>query len=84
MFDPMQDESDIRAARSAYNARKSESSLIAWICSPEWTSAIGYDLPGNRGSVKGRSSYGVEHSASGEIQAYTRDHVDGFAQGEGL
>ena len=37
MHDPKQDRQDIDEARSRYNARKTESSLIAWICSPEWT-----------------------------------------------
>lgn len=39
MISHLDDEESIRDARSAYNARKTESTLIAWICSPEWTTA---------------------------------------------
>lgn len=30
------DSRDVREARSRYNARRTESSLIAWVCSPQW------------------------------------------------
>lgn len=36
MFDPIADEDAINTARSRYNARKTESPLIAWICSDTW------------------------------------------------
>lgn len=33
------DAQDLRRARSRYNSRQTDSVLIAWICSPEWTMA---------------------------------------------
>lgn len=87
MFDPIQDEDDINDARSAYNARKSESSLIAWICSPEWTRAHYPTLPRLTGvswSAKGSAKYQTSGIVSGEIEAYTRDHVDMWQTGGGL
>ncbi len=86
MFDPMSDETDIRTARSRYNARRTESSLVAWICSPEWTK-----VSSNPSGMRGMRVYsGVGYTVgradvmSGEINAYTRDHVDAFTTGEGL
>lgn len=83
MFDPMSDESDIRTARSRFNARKTESPLIAWICSDVWTHPTEwtrYPDQYTRGLVhtSGEGTYG-DNVASGEINAYMRDHVDAFA-----
>jgi len=87
MHDPMSDKADIDSARSRYNARRTESSLIAWICSDVWKHPHYPTLPRLTGvswSVKGSAKYDKSGIVSGEINAYTRDHVDGFATGEGL
>lgn len=85
---------DVTAARAAYAARKTDSSLIAWVSSEEWTDTRSYRFaPGEsqhgrdfRGSVYCDQSCVVPSgtTVSGEINAYTRDHVDMFAQGEGI
>jgi hypothetical protein len=67
------DSKDLRAARSAYNARKSDSSLVAWVCSPEWTM-----VPDTSSDARGSRT--IAHSTrplytevcAGEINAYTR------------
>ena len=56
------DKRDLQSARSAYNARKTESSIIAWVCSSEWTevdrSEYGeYDPDGPRGTVYRSGEY---------------------------
>lgn len=48
------DSQDLRIARSRWNARKTDSSLIAWVCSPEWTQPMPippWATEADRGSV---------------------------------
>ncbi len=69
-------------------------SIVAWTLSPEWTQAPAMSAPniaqtksGFRSTVirSGWTGFGVKRTAlfvdhvSGEINAYTRDHVDSFA-----
>ncbi len=71
-------------------------SIVAWTLSPEWTQApkmaapdIAQTKSGFRSTVirSGWTGYGAKRTAlfvdhvSGEINAYTRDHVDSFANG---
>lgn len=80
MFDPLSDESDIVTARSRYNARRTESSLIAWICDPTWAPhPEEYPKSDIRGAVYASTHTGYPgdyapdpcDTASGEINAST-------------
>lgn len=79
----MTDFQDIIEARSRYNARKTESSLVAWICSEGWTTAP-CTYPARGSAVTTTKGEVYEDAISGEINAYTRDHVDMWQGGEGL
>lgn len=63
---------DINEARSRYNARKTESTLIAWICSDAW--ADGSRFEHERGMARGRvvaSAWSGDeaNTVSGEVQS---------------
>lgn len=85
MFDPVSDEDDIHRARSRYNARKTDSPLIAWICSPEWDNpaATWYPDQTTRGLIHesgaksewryGSATYGA-NVAHGEIDVPCHPH----------
>jgi len=63
-----QDKADITEARSRYNARKTESNIIAWICSDGWRD-VNPRNPTLRGAVYFGSACIPTNTASGEIVA---------------
>ncbi len=57
----------VASARSAWNARKSESALVAWTLGPEWTNPKTLICGCERGIVHYGKNYAVGDEASGEI-----------------
>lgn len=70
-----EDREDLRKARSRYNSRQTESSLIAWVCSPGWyfdVETVSHEITttNNHGRVIATSWCGTEgNQISGEIEA---------------
>lgn len=78
------DASDIATARAQWSARKSDSPLVAWTLSPEWTIVGPTERTQGTVLLCGSTRPLYVSECSGEINAYTRDHHDAFACGEGL
>lgn len=78
------DTEDLQRARALWNARKSDSSLLGWTLSPEWTMVGPTERTQGTKYMRGSTRPLYVNECHGEINAYTRDHVDAFACGEGL
>jgi hypothetical protein len=81
------DSKDLASARSRWNARITDSSVIAWICSDAWTRAHYPAIPaiprltGVSWSVRGSATYATNGVVSGEITGGFTPGVDRWTEG---
>ena len=84
MYDPIADEESIATARSRYNARKTTSPLIVWICSDEWSDVGQWLAREGEGDMSDRGPRGTIHRSDeypcmedSPEYAYSGDHFSG-------